>query len=153
MTSPTPTPGKFATEDDVTGRFEGTFPSGRLAWVNIRIGDVERELMRQVKSLRKPLADIIEESNAIGDPDRVDRVRALVADKVLALHRNPSGSKVRFQAMDGVSESQTFADDNRARTGVAVSFTEAELSSVRLPRQKRSKLRTLGVAPAGELPC
>ena len=55
-------PGKLIDQEDVTNRFEGTFPDARLDWVKVRIVDVENALMGLVPSLRKPLADIAADS-------------------------------------------------------------------------------------------
>ncbi|ETB15627.1 hypothetical protein O983_28140 [Mycobacterium avium 09-5983] len=68
MTDPASTQGKFASRNDVTARFEGTIPDGRLPWVDVRIGDVESELMFQVPSLRKPIDQIQADSVNAGDP-------------------------------------------------------------------------------------
>ena len=48
-----PPEGKFVTSDDVVARFEGEFPSGRVAWAKWRIFDVENALMGLVPSDRK----------------------------------------------------------------------------------------------------
>lgn len=137
MTDPqAPVEGKFASLEDVTGRFEGTFPSGRSAWARLRIGDVEQELMYQVPSLRKDLPTITAESEAVGDPDRLDRVTRLVADKVLDMYRNPRGPQTQQSTVtpDITTTDSWSPDPTRGR----VQFTPAELDSVRLlkPRQK-----------------
>ena len=66
-----PFQGKFASGEDVTSRFEGTIPSNRMPWVGVRIGDAESELMGKIPSLRKPIEEIVAESEAAGDADPV----------------------------------------------------------------------------------
>jgi hypothetical protein len=138
------TDGKFATRADVTGRFEGTIPSNRLAWVDLRIGDVEGELMFQVPSLRKSLDDIAADSVLAGDPDRLKRVTSLVADKVLDLYRNPGGPTTQHSTTTpDVTVSRAWAvDATRGR----VQFTAAELDSVRL-HTRRQRFGTIQVDP------
>lgn len=138
MTDPAPTQGKFASQEDVTGRFEGgasAFPSNRLPWVMLRIGDVESELMFQVPSLRKPLDDIAEDSAAAGDPDRLNRVKFVVADKVLDLYRNPGGPITsNATTTPDITTSRSYAPDpTRGR----VEFTAAELDRCRLHRPRK----------------
>jgi hypothetical protein len=144
-----PADGKFAAIDDVTNRFEGTIPSGRLASVKWRILDAERELMFQVPSLRKTVDEINAESAAAGDPDRVERVRTLVADKVLDIYRNPDrGLNQLTRTMPDITASRTWAPDpTRGR----VQFTPDELDSVRL-HTKRRKFGTIMVVP-GHMTC
>lgn len=146
MTSPPPPPvdGKFATQADVTGRFEGTFPPDRLAWASLRISDVESELMFQVPSLRKTLDDINTDSVAAGDPDRPNRVTRLVAEKVLDLYRNPDGPRTQKSTTtpDVTISSAWAADPTRGR----VQFTPAELDSVRL-HTRRAKFGSIMVVP------
>jgi hypothetical protein len=138
------TDGKFATRDDVTGRFEGTVPSSRLAWIDLRIGDVEGELMFQVPSLRKSVDEINADSAAAGDPDRLKRVTALVADKVLDLYRNPGGPRTQHSTTTpDVTVSNSWAvDSTRGR----VQFTTAELDSVRL-HTRRQRFGSIRVDP------
>lgn len=133
---------KFATEDDVTERFEGEFPSDRSDWVTLRIIDVENALMGLVPSLRKPLDEITAASEAIGDPGRLNRVRALVADKVLDMFRNPDGARQTSQTMGELSESRSYGSGR----GATITFSDAELALVKL-RKKRSRVGTLHVAP------
>jgi hypothetical protein len=142
MTSPTQ--GKFASQSDVTGRFEGTFPSNRLSWVTLRIGDVESELMFQVPSLRKAVDEINADSAAAGDPDRINRVKTLVADKVLDLYRNPGGPRTQHSTTTpDVTVSNAWSPDpTRGR----VQFTPPELDSVRL-HTRRQRFGTIQVDP------
>ncbi len=140
-----PPEGKFVTSDDVVARFEGEFPSGRVAWAKWRIFDVENALMGLVPSLRKSLDEVNADSMRIGDPGRVDRVKALVADKVLALFRNPDGAASVAQSMEQDSTTRTYGfyrDDTRGR----IAFTDAELDSVKI-HKKRSQIGTMFAAP------
>lgn len=138
-----PAAGKFTTQDDVTNRFEGTFPSARLAWVGWRILDAEGELMFWVPSLRKTVDEINAESAAADDPDRLARVTKLVADKVLDLFRNPDGANQQQQAMASMSSSRSYAPD---ATRGKVMFSASELDSVRL-HTRRPRFGTVRVAP------
>ncbi|GJO41965.1 hypothetical protein [Mycobacterium marinum] len=134
---------KFVTQDDVTDRFEGTIPSGRLAWVDKRILDVEYELMGKVPSLRKTVADINTESIANGDPDRIERVKTLIADKVLDLYRHPDGANQLSRTTPDITVSRTWSPD---MTRGRVAFTPDELDRVRL-RIRRRRFGTIKVAP------
>jgi hypothetical protein len=139
-----PTQGKFTSADDVTGRFEGTIPSSRLPWVALRIRDVESELMFQVPSLRKPMEEVVAESVAAGDPDRPNRVRVLVAEKVLDLYRNPGGPTTQHSTTTpDITTSRAWAPDpTRGR----VQFTAAELDKLRL-RTPRCRFGSFTVLP------
>lgn len=149
MTVPQPPEsGKFVTPDGVTARFEGTFPSNRLPWLKWRIFDVENELMGEVPSLRKSLEDITADSAAAGDPGRPDRVRTLIIEKVLDLYRNPSRKTSTTSGMDGFTETEGYSQHRNPDRPV-IAFSEAELDRVRLPKRRRPKLGTYGVAPAG----
>ncbi len=143
MTQPSPD-GKFTTQADVTGRFEGTFPSNRLDWVTLRILDVEYELMGKVPSLRKPIDEIEADNEAVGDPDRLKRVRTLVADKVLDLYRNPGGPLTqKSTTTPDITTSRAWSPD---KTRGKVQFAPDELDSVRL-RKRQARFRTVAVAP------
>lgn len=142
------TDGKFATQNDVTSRFEGTFPSNRLGWVDLRISDVEGELMYQVPSLRKTSDEITADSIAAGDPGRLDRVTALVANKVLEIYRNPEGVTQLARTMPDITTSRSYAaDPNRGK----VAFTIAELDSVRL-HTRRQRFGSITVEPPAHYP-
>jgi hypothetical protein len=144
------TDGKFATQGDVTGRFEGTIPSGRLSWVDLRIGDVESELMYQVPSLRKSIDDINADSVAAGDPDRLNRVKSVVCEKVLDLYRNPGGPTTQQSTTTPditISRAWAAGDPTRGR----VQFTAGELDSVRL-HTRRQRFGTIRVEP-GVIAC
>lgn len=139
-----PTQGKFASQEDVISRFEGTIPDSRLPWVNVRIGDAESELMGKIPSLRKPMNEIVAESIAAGDADRPNRVKTLVAEKVLDLYRNPERSSQRSTTTPDITVSRAWysTDPTRGR----VQFTADELDSVRL-RKRRTRFGTVPVAP------
>lgn len=144
MTEPSSPDGKFATQDDVTSRFEGTFPSDRLDWVTLRIGDVESELMYQVPSLRKTIDEIGADSAADNDQDRLNRVRNLVANKVLDLFRNPSGPvNQQSTTTPDITTLRSFAPDP---TRGKVQFTNAELDGVRRHTQ-RARFGTIQIQP------
>lgn len=145
------TAGKFATQADVTGRFEGTIPSNRLAWVDLRIGDVESELMFQVPSLRKTIEEIAAESTAAGDPDRPNRVKTLVADKVLDIFRNPAGPGQTQQSITTPDITTLRGWSSTDPTRGKVQFTVAELDRVRL-HTRRQRFGTIMVTP-GHVTC
>ena len=118
---------KFATQDDVTSRFEGTIAPDRLAWVDVRLEDVENALMGAVPELRRPESEIQARAVARGDESYLDRVKALVCDKVLQLYRNPEGITQKSLTVDDVQETWSLARSSQA----TISFTADELSSVR----------------------
>ncbi|TDO18137.1 hypothetical protein EV580_1319 [Mycobacterium sp. BK086] len=144
MTDPEPTQGKFASPEDVTGRYEGNFPDSRLPWVGLRIGDVESELMYQVPSLRKSTGEIAAESTAAGDPDRLNRVKSVVANKVLDLFRNPDGASQRSTTTPDITTSRGYYSSDPTRG--KVEFTTAELDKCRLIKPKR-RFGSIMVAP------
>jgi hypothetical protein len=125
--------GKFADFDDVASRFEGTIPSGREAWVDTRIDDVEGILMGLVPSL----------TESVIAADRLQRAKTLVCEKVLHLYRNPDGASQWTNTVDDVTESRTYG---KSSTSASVSFTSSELRSVRVPRIK-NRVGTIPVAP------
>ncbi|OBJ08284.1 hypothetical protein [Mycobacterium sp. 1465703.0] len=143
MTEPS-TQGKFASRNDVTARFEGTIPESRLPWVDVRIGDVESELMFQVPSLRKPIDQITADSVSAGDPDRLKRVTAVVANKVLDLYRNPNGPTTSNSVTTpDITTARSFAPDpTRGR----VEFTPAELDRCRL-HTRRQRFGSIQIDP------
>lgn len=124
--------GKFADQADVTGRYEGEFPSDRLTWVDTRIGDVEADLILMVPSLDLPLDQI--------SPARLARAKSLVADKVLELFRNPERARTRTQGAGPYNESVTSYDSGKSATKGY--FTDDEVATLRL----KSKRSNLGVA-------
>jgi hypothetical protein len=149
MTTPEPPEPKFVTYDEVVARYEGTIPANRATSLKWRIVDVENDLMGEVPSLRKSLADIAADSAAVGDPGRPDRVQTLVIDKVLDLFRHPDKRRTSTTSeMDGFREVNGYGR-NSDGGDAGISFTDAELNKVRLPKRRRPKLGTYGVAPAG----
>jgi hypothetical protein len=134
--------GRFAEVSDVTDRFEGTIPDDRTAWVDTRIDDVEAALMGLVPSLEE-LANVIGELADASGAARLARVKTLVCEKVLHLYRNPDGATQWSNTVDDVTESRTFG---YGKATFGVTFTSAELRSVRLPRVKRL-VGTIPVAP------
>lgn len=118
---------KFADPADVTSRFEGTFPSDRLGWVDVRLEDVENALMGVVPELRRTVEDIQERAEARGDAGYLNRVKALVCDKVLQLFRNPTGAYQRSVTVDDVAESWSLS---RQASSATISFSSDELASV-----------------------
>jgi hypothetical protein len=125
--------GKFAELDDVTTRYEGDFPAEREDWVELRITDVEADLVLMVPSLDEPVDQI--------SPARLQRVKALVADKVLELFRNPERVTQHTTTFGPLSEALSYA-----RTSPMGYFTEDEVRNIRL-RTKRSNLGTAHVKP------
>ena len=118
---------KFAEPGDVTSRFEGPFPSDRLAWVGVRLTDVENALMGVVPELRKTVEEIQERAEARGDDGYLNRVKTLVCDKVLQLYRNPSGATQRSVTVDDVAESWSVS---RPSGSASIGFTAEELAPV-----------------------
>jgi len=140
--------GKFAEIDDVTGRYEGAFPDGYAGsggWIDLRIGDVESELMGQVPSLRKTLAEINADSAAVGDPDRINRVKTLVCEKILDLYRNPRGATSQSTTTPDISITNSYGYF-QDRTRGKIAFSPGELDSVKL-KKRRSNFGTVHVAP------
>lgn len=125
--------GKFAELDDVTTRYEGDFPAEREDWVELRIADVEADLILMVPSLDEPVDQIAS--------TRLQRVKALVADKVLELFRNPERVTQHTTTFGPLSEALSYA-----RTSPKGYFTEDEVRNIRL-RTKRSNLGTAHVKP------
>lgn len=136
--------GKFAEIEDVTDRYEGDFPSGRESWVEIRIADVEADLILMVPSLVAPVDEI--------GPARMARAKALVADKVLELFRNPERARTRTQGAGPYNESVTTYDSGKSH--VRGYFTDDEVATLRL-RSHRSNLGVARVRPfiPGRRPC
>lgn len=125
--------GKFVEPDDVTKRYEGTFPADRSDWLATRIDDVEADLILMVPSLAVDVDQIA--------PTRLQRAKALVADKVLELYRNPERARTRTETAGPYSDSTTF---DSGRTGTKGYFTDDEVANLRL-RKNRSNLGTAHV--------
>jgi hypothetical protein len=121
--------GKFVVEADVTSRYEGDFPTDRLGWVSTRIDDVEADLILMVPSLGVSVDEV--------DPTRLQRVKALVADKVLELYRNPERVTQHTTTFGPLSEALSYN-----RTTPKGYFTDDEVRNVRL----RTRRANLGVA-------
>lgn len=107
--------------DDVQKRFEGEMPTDRQAWVELRIEDAEAELIGFVPDL----ANV-----ATVDEARKGRVRRLIADKILALYRNPDGALSISSTVGPVSESRTLPGARGQAIGAWPAFTEEELARV-----------------------
>jgi hypothetical protein len=129
--------GKFVEPADVTDRYEGTFPTDRSTWLAKRIDDVEADLILMVPSLDVTDVDQIA-------PARLQKVRSLVADKVLELYRNPERARTRTETAGPYSDSTTF---DSGRTGTRGYFTDDEVANVRL-RTKRSNLGVAHLKPS-----
>lgn len=127
--------GRFVDQGDVVGRYEGDFPTGRLAWVDLRIDDVEADLVLMVPSLAVSVTQI--------DPTRLQRVKSLVADKVLDLYRNPERARSRTETAGPYSDATTFDSGRASPRGY---FTDDEVRNVRL-HPKRSNLGVARVQP------
>lgn len=128
--------GKFAELDDVTTRYEGDFPTDRDEWVELRIADVEADLILMVPSLDEPVDQIAS--------TRLQRAKSLVADKVLELYRNPERARTRTQGAGPYSESMTTFDTGKA--SIRGYFTDDEVATLRL-RSKRSNLGVAHIKP------
>src|SRR5690349_9005777 len=85
-----------------------------------------------VPSLDEPVDQI--------SPARLARAKALVADKVLDLFRNPQRARTRSEGAGPYSESVTTFDSGK--TPAKGYFTEDEVATLRL----RSRRTNLGVA-------
>lgn len=143
MTTPLPSL-KFVTVDEAVARYEGVFPTDRTAWLTWRLFDVENALMGLVPSLRKPIDVIEADSEAAGDPGRLDRVKSLIVDKVLQLFRNPGNANQESQTVDDVTIARSFY---RTSTTTGFAFSDDELAQVRLRSRKRSKIGSLPIDP------
>lgn len=129
--------GRFVQPTDVTDRYEGIFPDDRATWLERRIDDVEADLILMVPSLDVTDVDQIA-------PARLQRVKALVCDKVLELYRNPERARTRTETAGPYSDSTTFDSGRTATKGY---FTEDEVANLRL-HKKRSNLGVAHIAPS-----
>jgi hypothetical protein len=127
--------GKFAELGDVTARYEGDFPTDRDDWAVLRIDDVEADLILMVPSLDVPIDQI--------SPTRLQRVKALVADKVLELFRNPERLTQHTTTFGPLSEAMSYQNSRVSPKGY---FTDNEVSTIRL-RSKRSNLGVARIKP------
>lgn len=104
-------------------------------WVDIRIIDVEDQLVGLVPSLDGVTPDDL-------DPRRLGRVVALICDKVLDLAANPRRFKQLGQAMADINTTSSMSNSFNA----TIDFTDEELNRVRL-RTQRSRFGTAKVPP------
>lgn len=148
------TSSKFIDVKGVAARYEGGASAfddcARADTILQWIVDAESDLMGDVPSLRKSLDEIITESVQAGDPGRLDRVRALIARKVLDRYRNPEGVTQVSQTLGEMSHSRTFGRGQTSapsgRPAGSGQFTAGELDSVRL-RKRRGRFGIAEVAP------
>lgn len=130
--------GAFAQIADVENRYiEGELPAditGVGGWIDLRIGDVEDQLMGLVPSLNGMVLAAL-------DPVRGGRVVALVCDKVLDLYRNPRRAKNLAQAMGDINATTSASNSFNAM----IDFTDEELNRIRLrtPRARFGTARTV----------
>lgn len=134
--------GKFADEEDVTGRFEGEISPDRMAWVVLRIEDVEAELIGLIPSLGVDISTI--------DAARLQRAKRLVSDKVLELYRNPDGAATvqSTSTMGPLTETESRYRNKSTKTGV-ITFSDDELRSLRLPKKRANRFGSIPVSPWG----
>lgn len=131
--------GVFVEINDVAKRYVeggGELPDDVTSdggWVDLRITDVENELMGLVPSLDGATPDQLTAS-------RRGRVVSLICDKVLDLYRNPSRAKNLAQAMGDINATTTMSNG----FGAMIDFTDEELNRVRLrtPRPRFGSART-----------
>lgn len=132
--------GRFVEADDVKNRYEGVIPDDRSTWLTTRIDDVEADLILMVPSLG------VEDVDQIA-PARLQKVKAVVADKVLELYRNPERARTRTQAAGPYNESTTY-DSGGGKSVSRGYFTDDEVANLRLPRTHRSNLGVARVKPS-----
>jgi hypothetical protein len=118
----------FATAEDVRARFEGVIPESRNDWLAAKIGDAESLLTSLVPSMATTT-----------DETRLARAKAMVADAVLRVYRNPSGVTQESASVYSVSRSKG------ADSGVLF-FPADELDALR-GAGRRSRLGTIPVSP------
>lgn len=129
--------GRFVEPVDVTDRYEGDFPSNRSTWLTKRIDDVEADLVLMVPSLD------VEDVSQIA-PARLQKVKALVADKILDLYRNPERARTFTQGAGPYNESRTYDNGKSVPKGY---FTDEEVANLRL-RKQRSNLGVAHIKPS-----
>lgn len=123
--------GRFADEIDVRGRYEGVIPSSRDTWLENTIADVEGRLVSHEN------APWLATEAAL--PKQVlDNARAVVARAVLRLYRNPGGER----SLAAGSFSKAWSDKSAAGSG-EIAFTDSDIDSLRLPRQRRARFGTM----------
>jgi len=109
----------FADRDDVRAHFEGVIPSSRDTWLDAKIDAAESLLVSLVPSMATAT-----------DADRLARAKAMVADAVLRVYRNPSGASQEVASVYSVSRSKG-ADSGR------LFFPEDELDALRGAGRRR----------------
>ncbi|WP_029932516.1 hypothetical protein [Nocardia otitidiscaviarum] len=118
----------FATADDVRDRFEGVIPSSRDAWLAAKIADAESLLTSLVPSMATTT-----------DTARLARAKAMVAEAVLRVYRNPAGATQEVASVYSVSRSKD------AGSGVLF-FPDTELEALR-GSGRRARLGTIQTSP------
>ncbi|MEV0367512.1 hypothetical protein [Nocardia fusca] len=118
----------FATAEDVRARFEGVIPDSRNDWLAAKIEDAESLLTSLVPSMA-----------TTADAGRLARAKAMVADAVLRVYRNPSGVTQETASVYSVSRSKA------ADSGVLY-FPADELEALR-GSARRTRIGTIPVAP------
>ncbi|WP_280471003.1 Gp19/Gp15/Gp42 family protein [Nocardia cyriacigeorgica] len=103
----------FATRDDVRAHYEGVIPAGRDAWLDAKIAAAENLLISLVPSMETTTS-----------PVRLARAKAMVADAVLRVYRNPAGASQESASVYSVSRA------NAAASGLLF-FPEDELDALR----------------------
>ncbi|MEV0357109.1 Gp19/Gp15/Gp42 family protein [Nocardia sp. NPDC050697] len=118
----------FADRGDVRARYEGVIPDSRNAWLDAKIDDAESLLVSLVPSL----ADADDEA-------RLGRAKAMIADAVLRVYRNPSGVTQETASVYSVSRSKDTASG-------MLFFPEAELEALRGSGRRR-RLGSIPTSP------
>lgn len=118
----------FATRDDVRAHFEGVIPSSRDAWLDAKIAAAESLLTSLVPSMATTT-----------DAARLERAKAMVAEAVLRVYRNPSGATQETASVYSVSRAKG------VDSGILY-FPDGELEALRGSGQRR-RFGTIGVKP------
>ncbi|MGV9540924.1 hypothetical protein ACWDSF_06325 [Nocardia beijingensis] len=118
----------FATAEDVRARFEGVIPSSRDPWLDAKIADAESLLTSLVPSMATTT-----------DETRLARAKAMVADAVLRVYRNPSGVTQETASVFSVSRS-------KATDSGVLYFPEGELDALR-GTSRRRQFGTIQTSP------
>ncbi|WP_280476255.1 Gp19/Gp15/Gp42 family protein [Nocardia farcinica] len=118
----------FATIEDVRARYEGVIPDSRNAWVQAKIDDAESLLVSLVPSI----ADT-------ADQARLARAKAMIADAVLRVYRNPAGATQETASVYSVSRSKDVSNG-------MLFFPESELDALRGGGHRR-QLGTIRTSP------
>lgn len=118
----------FATADDVRARFEGVIPESRDAWLDAKIVDAENLLISLIPSMESTT-----------DVTRLARAKAMVAEAVLRVYRNPSGAAQEAAAVFSVSRA-------KGPDSGLLYFPEDELDALR-GIGKRARYGTIQTTP------